>query len=156
MPRPGAICLLFQLLEVLSYSKAVQWFRVQLHRRCLVSDLTPPHRVLVFWMIVQIILKVLHSFISYLLTPFKPGCTLRSLGRAPLSDPPSHWRPKRRLLVDVLCETTWAAEAREQEHTSLCRSVKPPTRETSQSSLLCWWVASQLANIQTSLNHQIL
>lgn len=94
MPRPGAICLLFQLLEVLSYSKAVQWFRVQLHRRCLVSDLTPPHRVLVFWMIVQIILKVLHSFISYLLTPFKPGCTLRSLGRAPLSDPPSSLKTK--------------------------------------------------------------
>lgn len=37
--------------------------------------------------------EVLHglapSFISNLLTPFKPGCTLRSLGRALLSDPQS-------------------------------------------------------------------
>ena len=75
-------------------------------------------------MIPQITLKVLHSFISYLLTPSKPGCTPRSLGRAPLSDPPSSLKTMRRLLVLV----TFCVEQPEQ--------LRPESRSTLHSASL--------------------
>lgn len=81
----------------LSRSQALSLLSVEQDRLCVVSDLALSG-LLVLELILQIILRVLHalapSYISNLLTPFKPDSTLRSLGRALLSDPQAWLKTK--------------------------------------------------------------